>query len=830
MNYALGFPVDGGETSRSFIVKVAVKIAEKHYCEGGRASGLRPNSGGEFVFERAPLYIQNRYRFVFSPTPMPNATIRPDTIASCGYSDALACALAVEQTLCHQEQVREPLLLFSCSFMWSEKNKGLNHCALERVANDREWESLQRKWQVAKTENAKALFLHSEDAKLLQQHQDVPIIALAKLDREKLKKIPTTMVISCGRDEYHLLRSLLFAKKLRKTQIAVVAAISVILCLCYLYTQFYKDDVTATPQQELQDVSVTIANKQELIACLDSDKSSVYIMAVRAIKSYDQELLPLVLSGVKRHPRQQSAVIRHLKSLRVPATDVLPYLNKNHFLRKVAINILRNNYMHIETQKLREYLQNQDTREIALEFISKNDNRDLDIYKDLLQLLNSNKTIRHLAARCICSFVIDTRSLLYEAMANNELPQQILLEIAQVVSLQNPVNIAKIDIHTLEQAEIFARIVVQQQQTQELLQHILSSRNLKKMHWALDWIRVGANDEYLISHIVKCLQQPHIQKHNISKRLLQMLVDINITTEQVAQLVRTLLKKELHVREVVQVITQLKISNMEDIIIPRLRQIDRYWPIFVQASADLQLQESLAQLEPFSTHDSIAVKIPATVALIRLGKESLLSGLLQDMPKYSLSWQRYITEQMATFRVSKEHQQLIKNLHANATGDLQALTALWLFAIDKDLHYLPLALKCNAQNKYKIIGDWRGEHIRSYLQLLSQQTNADLYLQYFYNGSLPQKQEVHYLQKWLYHPQEPIRTFILDKLFEYQQSTLIVSYLNKVALDRKISIEQCLYYHYDLKLDDRECLRKIMNNHFYWKYRALAQKILFLRK
>ena len=216
---------------------------------------------------------------------------------------------------------------------------------------------------------------------------------------------------------------------------------------------------------------------------------------------------------------------------------------------------------------------------------------------------------------------------------------------------------------------------------------------------------------------------------------------------------------------------------MEEIIVPELQQIDSYWPIFVEASADLQLQESMALLEQFLTHDSIAVKIPATVAVIRLEKESLLHGLLQDMPTYSLKWQRYITEQMATLHISKEHQQRIKNLHANATGDLRALTALWLFAVDKDLRYLPHALKCSAQNKYKIIGNWRGEQIHDYLQLLSQQVDADLYLQYFYNGSLPQKQEVYYLRKWLYHSQEAIRVFILDKLFEYQQPKLIVSYL-----------------------------------------------------
>lgn len=67
--FRIGFPVDGGDPESSFAIVVSCSPAEYHSCKDGDISKLRENSGAEFVFSRAPLYIRDRYRYEFSLLP-----------------------------------------------------------------------------------------------------------------------------------------------------------------------------------------------------------------------------------------------------------------------------------------------------------------------------------------------------------------------------------------------------------------------------------------------------------------------------------------------------------------------------------------------------------------------------------------------------------------------------------------------------------------------------------------------------------------------------------------------------------------------------------------
>ena len=137
MNFQIGFPIDAGCPDLSFIVITRLTIADSHSCTGGGTSGLRENGGAAYVFRRASTTIQHKYRYEFTPIPMPNSKIRPDNLCDVGYSDTGACALALAQYKIQQKATRNaPLLLISCAFVPHPPQQGLRNIVIEKVTPD----------------------------------------------------------------------------------------------------------------------------------------------------------------------------------------------------------------------------------------------------------------------------------------------------------------------------------------------------------------------------------------------------------------------------------------------------------------------------------------------------------------------------------------------------------------------------------------------------------------------------------------------------------------------------------------------------------------------
>ncbi len=230
IHFVVGFPVDGGELS--YIVLVKARLARYHSCKNGGVSGLRAGSGAMFVWERLPLSIKERYRLEFEPVSisMPNANMKPDNLADTGYSDSLACAIAIAQyTMSPREDMaKDSLILFSASFFYQEISQGLEGLLIEQVSQeDRPLESsrsLYNKWKIACKNHALALVLAQKDAEILEKEFSIKSVCLEESIFEKiLKHHPgETMVVSCQKQDLLLLvkalgwKSHLFARD-RKT-------------------------------------------------------------------------------------------------------------------------------------------------------------------------------------------------------------------------------------------------------------------------------------------------------------------------------------------------------------------------------------------------------------------------------------------------------------------------------------------------------------------------------------------------------------------------------------------------------------------------------------
>ena len=208
MNFRIGFPVDAGSRELSFIVATRVVLANSHFCTGGQGSGLRENSGAAYVFCRALPEMQQKCRYEFTLTPMPNNKVRPDNLCDVGYSDCGACALAVEQYY-SQSQTNSPttpLLLISCAFVAQPQQCALKNIMLEKVTgNDLEEarKSLLNKWHAACSNNAQVLILHSDDAKILSEALSIKSLSLKEANLEETSIVP--LLISCETHQWPLL-------------------------------------------------------------------------------------------------------------------------------------------------------------------------------------------------------------------------------------------------------------------------------------------------------------------------------------------------------------------------------------------------------------------------------------------------------------------------------------------------------------------------------------------------------------------------------------------------------------------------------------------------
>lgn len=216
MGFRLGFPVDSGSLDYSFIVLVRAIRAKYHWCREGGKSELRPSSGAQFAFVRAPQEIQDQCRFEFEPIPTPpnQRYNKPDQLCNVGYSDAVACVLAIAQY--HPNSVsktaQERPVLISCAFAPNQLNQGLSELLLDKVTQENDADaqkSLLHKWTAARHYKALALVLHEEDALLLQKMAipELQIFPLSKnifdvlLQRDEAK----TPIISCHSDHLPIL-------------------------------------------------------------------------------------------------------------------------------------------------------------------------------------------------------------------------------------------------------------------------------------------------------------------------------------------------------------------------------------------------------------------------------------------------------------------------------------------------------------------------------------------------------------------------------------------------------------------------------------------------
>jgi len=207
MSYRIAYPVDNGNPDDSFMVIVSRCEAKYHSCKGARVSEkLRKESGASYVFERACEEIMKRYRFEYEQIPMPNNTITPETVIDDGCSDGVACALAL-----HQSSIEPtgPLILISCSLSFQDRQKGLTGNPIGRVTKKDEEaaakKSLTNKWAAVCRNNALALVLHEDDAKLLSQIVGEPLKLQKDTFEKLLKEKGKTKLVSCKFDQLPVL-------------------------------------------------------------------------------------------------------------------------------------------------------------------------------------------------------------------------------------------------------------------------------------------------------------------------------------------------------------------------------------------------------------------------------------------------------------------------------------------------------------------------------------------------------------------------------------------------------------------------------------------------
>lgn len=166
----IGFPVDTGNDKILHAVMVKMLRAEYHHCKGGGSSALRNNSGAFYIFERLSPEIKNQYSFEFTIVPDPGANSTPKSMCDVGYSDAVCCYLAT--SLYKVPSKIHGRIFISCALVPQEKHLGLRNLQLEKVTNENivsSKKSLHNKWLAANKNNALALVLHEEDARLLYE-------------------------------------------------------------------------------------------------------------------------------------------------------------------------------------------------------------------------------------------------------------------------------------------------------------------------------------------------------------------------------------------------------------------------------------------------------------------------------------------------------------------------------------------------------------------------------------------------------------------------------------------------------------------------------------
>lgn len=188
-----------------------------HYCKGGKNSGLREGSGAAFVYERVPEHIHRQfcYEFEIIPHPPNIQDISPKYLCDVGYSDSVACALAVAQAqLGRATDTTAPLVLISCSFAPHACNQGLKNLVLGRVSSNDGGEamaSLYNKWCASQANKALAMVLHEDDAEELQKMIGRRVLPLTEDVFEGLGAPEEPVLISCKSDQ---LESLIKALRL----------------------------------------------------------------------------------------------------------------------------------------------------------------------------------------------------------------------------------------------------------------------------------------------------------------------------------------------------------------------------------------------------------------------------------------------------------------------------------------------------------------------------------------------------------------------------------------------------------------------------------------
>lgn len=239
MNFRVGFPVDAGSRELSFIVTTRVVVANTHFCTGGQGSGLRENSGAAYVFCRALPEIQQKCRYEFTLTPMPNSKTRPDNLCDVGYSDSGACALAIEQYYNQTKSLAAPLLLVSCAFVAQPQQYALNNIMLEKVTGpnkEEARESLLNKWHAACNNNARALILHRDDAEILSETLSIKSLCVKEANFEKESTTP--YLISCETHQWPLLLAKLKKRRFPlRRYLAITTALLLIAAAVYLHNR-----------------------------------------------------------------------------------------------------------------------------------------------------------------------------------------------------------------------------------------------------------------------------------------------------------------------------------------------------------------------------------------------------------------------------------------------------------------------------------------------------------------------------------------------------------------------------------------------------------------
>ncbi|WP_372368110.1 hypothetical protein [Candidatus Uabimicrobium sp. HlEnr_7] len=816
MNYKIGFPVDGGCIEKTFFVEVQLRLSQKHYCTNGLSSRLRPKSGAEFVFNCAPLYIQNRYKFEFTPIPMPNPSTRPDTIADSGYSDALACAIALEKASCKQQQPSK-LVLLSCSFLWHEQNHGLKNLKIERVINDdfTQKKSLYHKWMIAQKSCAKALFLHEKDAEVLRDNYNVPFTLLSHLNQGSLWNRKTPVVVSCKTNDYDNIKKLLISRrKLPYIRFAIAFIVTVALAIIiFSYSKKNQKIIIENIAKEL-----TIANTRNLnwndqqqqlvqqigddvlLKCLKSKDWRVWFVALKIVgerKQNQSVFIEAIMENIS-HKRFQPYVVSTLLKLRPSFEQMLEYTLRDYFMiSKTAMHVLQKMTINdnFPTAILKKYLQHKKSRKITLELIWRIPGNKNTLLPQLFSFL-LKKSFKESSAQAICSVQQNLNNLLLKQLKKNAIPQQTILEILQVTSLQYPLSFRQLELLKENYPNVVAEFVISSQDI-ELFLNYLFEKSDNNPGWSevLTSIRLEKQDNHVLPLITEYLRKKTISENLYVKHLLRFVCDMQVSSPQINKVLVDLLGDSVLYKSVGNTILALHLQTIDikKVVLFYLhKHHDKAY--FSELCGKLNITAAIAPLEQLLKKNENN-EIIIAVALANLGNPQYLYEMLKAPQKLSLSSMLYLSRNIIAYN-NKNLMMVLKNCYENHKNC--------------DAMSLPLFLSS---------GDFK------YFQAISTEELIAFFKQ------IPVDSKIILLKRYIMHREESLRVFAIWQLYCTQKnSRIFVDYLDQVSVDRSESIEYCLLKCKQLKPEGyKQTLKKIARYPFYWKYRAMARKILSLK-